>query len=446
MFRKLRLQFILANLGIIFVLFVTLTAGVYTLLQLNMITHAEAFAEQFAQSINSGFRMFPESLADSADPADKPYASPGPPLPPLPPGNADLPMIPGPPRSRHERSKLLPPFFLVKTDSEGTVTFQTFRETETENERRRLVHQIFQSDKVSGLINGLDSKYFYYKAPLTEEAGVLMIFQDLKQEKTIQQSLVWSLTLIGIGYLMLGLASSIFMARRAVGPIEQAWQQQRKFLADASHELRTPLAVIQTNLDAALANPRATVASQMDWFDNVQEELRQMIALISSLLFLARVDAKQCVMKKTEISLDQVTLRVCERFQPIAAAQNIILSAAVEQVTCCGDESNLREVLGILLDNAIRHTAAGGEITMRLSQSGKKVTLVVSDTGEGIAAEHLDKIFDRFYQADASRSNGKAGLGLAIAKGIIENHGGTIRVTSAVGVGTSFTIQLPLHA
>lgn len=444
MFRKLRLLFILTNLGIICFLFVTLTVGVYAVLQVNMVKAAESFAEQLSLSINSRFRMLPEfrmgpEFGKSPRPSD--FSMP----PPMPSPGLSGPPIP--PKTPQPGDKFLkaPPFFWVKVDSGGKITFISPGISNREKERDLLVERIFQTDKISGIIRYLDSRYFYYKASLTEETGMLMIFQDLKPQKTIQQSLVWSLTMVGIVYFLLGLTGSLFMARRAIAPIEKAWRQQKNFLADVSHELRTPLAVIQTNLDAAMTNPEATVGSQKDWFDMIREELKQMIELVSSLLFLARVEAKQYEIKKTKLFMDQVVLGICERFQPLAAAKGIDLTAHSEPVQWIGDVSGLREVLGILLDNAIRHTDPGGTITIMLFRSGKKAVLTVNDTGEGIAAEHLDKIFDRFYQVDASRSKGKSGLGLAIAKGIIENHHGTIRAESKPGAGSSFVIQLPLE-
>lgn len=272
-----------------------------------------------------------------------------------------------------------------------------------------------------------------------------MVFVDLKQEKKIQQLMVVSLMMIGIVYLALAMAGSLYMAKRAIRPIQKAWQQQKDFLADASHELRTPLTVIRTNLEVVLNNPGETVASQMDWLANIQEELQQMTGLVSSLLFLARMDSQAYRMEKSRFSMNKIVNGVLEAFKPLADAKNIILSAAITgKITVYGDESNIRRVLEILLDNAIQYTPAGGKISLQLQQLDRKILLEVADTGEGIATEHLAKIFDRFYQVDPARSKGKAGLGLSIAKSIIENHDGTIRVISHPGSGTTFSIQLPL--
>ena len=437
MFRKLRLQFILTNLGIISALFVTLTVGAYAILEIKMINHAEVFSKRLAMGINSG--VFPGFPADDARPPrfegmhDNP--SHGIRKPPV--------LPPGPPRPTQTPPS--PGFFFVKTDFSGNMLFQSFREPWDALHLTIAIQSILKADKASGIVDLFNSKYHYYRAPLQKESGMLIVFQDLKQDKNIQHSLVVSLSIVGVVFFILAMLGSLFMAGRAIAPIQKAWRQQQDFLADASHELRTPLAIIQTNLEVVLSDPEETVASQTDWLNNIQEELRQMTFLVSSLLFLARADSKSNVLDSRDFALNQTVTRVSEAFKPAAAAKDIrIETTAMDKVICHGNESNIRQVMEILLDNAVRHTPSGGRVKLDLGKTEKKIHLTVSDTGEGIPPEHLDKIFDRFYQVDSSRSNGKAGLGLSIAKCIIENHGGTIRVASKPGQGTVFTILLPL--
>lgn len=447
MFRKLKLQFILTNLAIITALFVSITTGAYILLQINMINHAEFFAKRLVMGINSG--IFPEfPIRDDERPHyfinqlphfnNNEYDA-------GPPNDDSHRQLRGPGPSFDNHRLPLPPVFHVKTNLTGRIIFQSPGQPFDAVHLTALVQQVFKNSQNIGIINFRHSKYFYYKTLLPKQSGKLIVFQNLKQEKNIQQSLVISLVITGIIFIILAMAGSLFMAKRAIGPIQNAWQQQKNFLADASHELRTPLAVIQTNLEVVLNNPQETIASQIDWLHNIQEEIQQMTVLISSLLFLARVDSKACITDKKLFSFDKVVARVSEAFTPAILAKSIKLTTSITgKIICDGDESNIRQVLEILLDNAIRHTPAGGEISLYLQQTDKKIILSITDTGEGIAAEHLGKIFDRFYQADPSRSKGKAGLGLSIAKCIIENHGGTINVASRPGSGTTFTIQMPL--
>jgi two-component system sensor histidine kinase CiaH len=435
MFRRLQLQFILTNLTIITVLVGSLTLGAYILLQIKMVNHAELFAKKMADGINAGMVTgkspdYPENHRLGGNQDDLMHRSPPPPE--------------EPPRDRALKELF---YFFIETDSNWNITYHSLHFPVRSTHLNQLVQEIAHTHKNSGFIKALRSKYFYYKTPLQQQTGTLLIFQDLRKDQQNQRSLVISLMIIGSVYLVLALFGSVFMARRAIDPIQKAWQQQKNFLADASHELRNPLAVIQTNLEVIVDNQDETVARQREWLNNIQDELRQMTGLVASLLFLARMDSHQQVMEKKRFELDALAARVCEAFKPVAAAKCINLATNIPaKLVAYGDESKIRQVLENLLDNAVRHTPAGGTITVKLEHMVKKIVLTVADTGEGIAAVYLPKIFDRFYQVESARSKGKSGLGLAIVKSIVENHDGTIQVSSQLGMGTTFTIQLPAAA
>ncbi|HOJ77635.1 MAG TPA: ATP-binding protein [Bacillota bacterium] len=422
MFRKLKLQFIFTNLTIITLLFITLTGGAYLVLHIRMINHAEFFAKRMAEGINSGIFL-------KDDREVKPT---------LRYRNEEK-------RPSSKRLKRAPAVFFVKVAPDGEIFYHAGNMPVIPVKLKPVVQKILTASKESGTIRLPDSQYFYYQTPLVKESGTLVIFQGLRMEKNTLYSLITTLIVLGCLYLILATFGSLFMAKRAIAPIQKLWLQQKNFLADASHELRTPLAVIQTNLDVIMGSPEETVASQMDWLTNIKEETEQMAALVASLLFLARADAHQQVLNKRFLYLDQLVSRVADAFQPLADQSQVkIVLDLEENVLCYGDEANLRQMLENLLDNAIRYTPAGGRIQIGLHQIEKKIKLTVADTGTGIGAEHLEKIFDRFYQADKSRSKGKAGLGLSIVKSIVENHHGTIRVQSESGKGTTFVIQFPL--
>ena len=234
------------------------------------------------------------------------------------------------------------------------------------------------------------------------------------------------------------------MANRAMIPIQKAWQQQKDFLADASHELRTPLTVIRTNLDVVRGSPEDTVLSQSKWLDNIQEETVSMAKLVDSLLFLARVDSQQPLLHKRFFFFDKALAEAVIPFEPVAGAKGVLLKVASDApVGYDGDEARIKQLVGILLDNAIRHTPSGGAVSVSLLKIDAKIMLSVVDTGEGIKAAALEKIFDRFFQVDNSRSSGSSGLGLAIAKVIAESHGGKISVSSAPGEGATFIAEFP---
>lgn len=244
--------------------------------------------------------------------------------------------------------------------------------------------------------------------------------------------------------MILSIFGSLFMANKAMVPIQNAWQQQKEFLADASHEFRTPLAVIQTNLEIVRDNPTETVSSQEQWLNNIYEETICMTTLVESLLFLARADSHQQLLTKEHFVLPQAVSKSVELLRPVGNAKGItLIMKSQEEFLYHGDESKLRQVVNILLDNALRHTPTGGRIMVTLENLQQHILLSVTDTGEGIAPEHLDKIFERFYQSDSSRSQGGTGLGLSIAKWIVESHNGRISVVSSIGKGSSFSVFLP---
>jgi len=161
---------------------------------------------------------------------------------------------------------------------------------------------------------------------------------------------------------------------------------------------------------------------------------------------LARADSHQQLIENKSFYLGQAVILAAELFEPLAAAKGISLEVAAESpIIICGDEAKIRQMVTILLDNALKFTPSGGKVTVKILPDGRDVILSIADTGEGIDPSHIDKVFGRFYQVDKSRARSGAGLGLAIAKWIVESHNGHIQVVSALGAGTKFTIRLPLQ-
>lgn len=236
------------------------------------------------------------------------------------------------------------------------------------------------------------------------------------------------------------------MADRAMAPIKTSWQRQQDFVADASHELRTPLTVVQVNLELVKGNPEETVASQSKWLDYSLLETRRMSKLVDDLLFLARADSQQQTLEIKQFSLDTALREVIESFTPLAETSGILLEASLDsKITYLGDEFRIKQLIVILLDNAIKYTPSGGRVTLGLQNWDTFAEITVSDNGEGIEQEHLTKIFERFYRVDKARSQQKegTGLGLAIADWIIQSHHGQVKVSSSQGEGTTFVINLP---
>ncbi|SFI61626.1 sensor histidine kinase [Thermoflavimicrobium dichotomicum] len=281
--------------------------------------------------------------------------------------------------------------------------------------------------------------------------GTLYIGKDIS---FLYQLLRWLLViLVGLAVLFFGVALFIgyLMSKRAMVPIIQAFTRQREFVADASHELRTPLSVMLSSINAM----EMTESIEADDFSrkllsNMKDEVKRMTKLVSDLLTLARSDSGTIEILHETFDFRPHAEKVIQAVQPLAASKQINLHLHVpETLVIHGDSEKLTQLLYILLDNAIKYTPNGGEVHLSLSVEASEhrsmLCVVVQDTGIGIKPEDYDRIFDRFYRADKSRSRqmGGHGLGLAIAKWIVEAHQGTIHVSSELGKGSTFTIRIP---
>ncbi|HEU6449502.1 MAG TPA: ATP-binding protein [Verrucomicrobiae bacterium] len=226
--------------------------------------------------------------------------------------------------------------------------------------------------------------------------------------------------------------------------LESAFAQQKQFASDAAHELRTPVSVILTQTQTALNRERAT-ADYKQTIEACQRAAQRMKKLISSLLELTRLDAGQESLKHLRFDFSKTITDCIELLKPMAAEHRIQISSTLAPLEVTGDSERLAQVVTNLLTNAIQHNHDGGEVKLGLKAENGFAVLTVADTGAGISPEDLRHIFERFYRADKSRTGaGNAGLGLAIAKAIIDAHSGTIEVASEEMNGTTFTVRLPI--
>lgn len=269
------------------------------------------------------------------------------------------------------------------------------------------------------------------------------------------ESALHSLLLVLIGACGLGLVLSVgaawFLSGRALVPIQRAFQQQQEFIADASHELRTPLTVLRSATDLMNQHRDEPLDANGELFDDVRGEIARMERLAQDLLVLARSDAGGLELMTAPVELSAIAGEVVRRATPLAQSNGIHLSLnAADGLDSIvdADPDRIQQVLLILIDNAIKHTPSGGKVDVRVRRHGHQAEVEVADTGSGIAPEHLPRIFDRFYRADKARArqHGGAGLGLAIAKMLIDAHHGHLQLTSQLGSGTQATISLPVEA
>jgi signal transduction histidine kinase len=226
--------------------------------------------------------------------------------------------------------------------------------------------------------------------------------------------------------------------------LEEAYRAQQRFVADASHELRAPLTAIQGNLELLSQHADMPPAEREAALVEAQREAGRLTRLVADLLALARADAGMTIALRP-VELDTIILDALHSARPLSRGQKLIL-ATFEPVQVLGNEDRLKQLLLILLDNAFKYSPPDGRVTVDLRRNGTTVEVKIQDTGEGIPRDALPRLFERFYRADPARSRdpGGTGLGLPIAKWIVDQHGGSIALFSQPGQGTAVSITLPV--
>ena len=278
------------------------------------------------------------------------------------------------------------------------------------------------------------------QAPVLEQ----IYFMDVTESYNILSQLLLTFGAISIVMLFVIFGISLFFARRAIRPVEVAYEKQKQFIADASHELKTPIAVIHANAEALYANKTATIESQQKWLDYITAETDRMGKLVSDLLYLAKTDSEAVKSELAPFNISHVVTDVLLAMEAVVFEKGITLSQNIEpDLIANGVRDKIKQVVIILLDNAVKYVNENGSIDVTLRKSRNHILFSVKNTGRGIPKESLPKLFDRFYRIDLSRAHdGGYGLGLSIAKAIIENAGGKIYASSVEGESTTFVFEL----
>jgi len=259
----------------------------------------------------------------------------------------------------------------------------------------------------------------------------------------------WALAILGGLALIFAAAVGYVLSGGAMKPVREAYERQRQFAADASHELRTPLAVVLASADLLRSDPSITSPFLKQVIEDVRDEVKKMTKLVGDLLTVARTDGKANQIKPVRmdpVAAAQQTVRI---MRPFAEKKDIVIDEVLpKHVEINADEQKIRQLILILVDNAVKYTPERGHISVCVQEEKGGVQISVADTGIGIAPDHQERIFDRFYRVDKARSRrmGGNGLGLAIAREIAEAHGGTISVESEMGKGTTFRVHLKMLA
>ncbi len=304
---------------------------------------------------------------------------------------------------------------------------------------------IFQvaSNEIETRLEGLQTSL--QKSNLPNQPPI-MIMSDVRANEAGKASANLSIELfyLNLVVLVIGGFGSYFFARRSLLPIEKAHDEQSRFTSDASHELRTPLAVMKTELEVALRDNTATIDGLKEVLSSNLEEVDKLTKLSGMLLSLSRLDSVNLPLGP--VNLNKITRDTIKNFsQP---SNRIILKSEGQQLIH-GNETAVSDLIKILIDNSLQYSPAESTITIDISKYDECGKFVITNSGPGIDPDKLPHIFDRFYRADSSRTNGEHkgyGLGLALAKSIVDHHEGKITCESMPNKETVFTLLLPLHS
>ena len=289
------------------------------------------------------------------------------------------------------------------------------------------------------------------------ETYFLQALQDRSTEVETLRGLLAVLVFGGAIVVLVAIGFGTVYARRALVPIREslaarrtALRRQREFAADASHELRTPLTVIRSSVEHLRRYADQPVARVGDALVDIDAEVAHLTSLVEDLLLLARSDSGAISLERVALHLDEVAIEAAAPFGKQAEAAGVRLELDPQPAPAVGDPARLRQLVAILVDNALRHTPSGGTVRITVRPTGEGVggavaggaTLAVDDAGPGVAPEHRARVFDRFWQAPGAPDGG-TGLGLAIARWIADHHGGTLVVDASDLGGARFTLTLP---
>ena len=282
---------------------------------------------------------------------------------------------------------------------------------------------------------GFSGEYRYQG--VSTDDGTRWVFLNREGELQTFRSFLWSSIAISLGGTAMVLVLLLLLSRRIVRPIAQSYEKQKQFITDAGHELKTPITIIRADTDVIEEDLPAN-----EWLRDIRTQTERLTSLTNDLIYLSRME-ESVQPQMLDFPLSDVVQETAQPFQAIARTQNKAFAVDVQpMLNLKGDEKSIRKLLSILLDNAMKYSPEGGSIALTLKKTGKQVKLSVTNTAEQIEKGAQDRLFDRFYRADASRNSetGGFGLGLAIAKAVTEAHKGKIHAFSEDG--RSLTVEV----
>lgn len=302
--------------------------------------------------------------------------------------------------------------------------------------------KIVKQNSPNGTVSEFSLRYICKK----QDDGFKIAVVNINFEYKSMRNLMLLLFIIWIFCMIAFWLISRSLFKEALAPVQDAWNKQKRFVADASHELKTPLTVMLANFSVLLSHPNDTIDEQRKWLINSRDEALNMQKLVESLLILARSDAAIDLPEMKSVHLSDLLLNSALSFEAVAFEKDIKMNTQIApNIYVKGDEQSLKQLISILLDNAVKYAGKNGEINVKLFKYDVKyIIMQVQNTGQPIPSHELPHVFERFYRGEQMRSEVSGhGLGLAIAYKIVQIHNGKITAQSSKSQGTK--MQVVLH-
>lgn len=356
------------------------------------------------------------------------------------------PMEDEPPEKRDERfnkpginkeSQFATRYFTVLLDGEGNVTEINVGRVSsvTMSQASDYAVELYEDGKTSGFLE----EYKYLRTKVNDDTYMYVFVNCQMEMETVTNFLMASVGISLVG--LLGVFVLVwFFSKRILRPVAESYEKQKRFITDASHEIKTPLTIIDANTEVL-----EMTEGENEWTKSIRKQIKRLTALTEQLVFLSKMDEESSQIEVEEFSLSDAVLDTLEIFEPLAVQKSKTLEGEVEEgLSYCGEEKSIRQLVSILLDNAIKYSDENGTVKISLHSHGKGKKLTVWNTTSNISIGRHDELFERFYRTDPSRNSksGGFGIGLSVAYAIVSAHKGKITAESHDGSSILFTILL----
>ena len=437
MIKRLRRRMTLMVIAVLILVSAGIVLAIHYANERSIAVQAESTLSVLAE--NSGSR--PSLPPDGSTPADMNETPPPKPAgksDPSPRGYGERRMRGQPPEARDNRTVAagLSNSYTITLNDDGTVASWTSDRTDLYSDLQ--ISAMAEGVQTAGTDSGRIGSQFYRKT--VKDGRTLLIVLDARLDYLAASNTLRSTILVAaVACLLLSLLAALLI-REMVKPVEDAFTRQKQFISDASHELKTPLAVISANAEVLEQE-----IGKNEHLEYIRSEVRRTDSLVRNLLALARMDRNDAGTDMKRFDLSHAVLDVTLPFESTVYEAGKTLEIDVpDGIDCLGNEEMIKQLTVILLSNALKYSDPGGRIEVSLKTKGKQREIRVFNTGEPIEPDNRERIFDRFWRADPAhgRDTGGHGLGLAIARSIVEKHKGRITVDSPEGTGNAFTVML----